>query len=71
MWAAMTAAVFNPIFQAFAGTNPRFTTYSLRVLGSNCRFSCDKARRELGFTARPLRDTLADSVDWFRANGML
>ena len=34
-------------------------------------FSTEKARRELGFESRPLRDTLADTMEWFTRAGML
>lgn len=35
------------------------------------RFSDGKSRRELGLTFRPVEETLADEIAWFRANGML
>lgn len=70
-WVARAAARFSPLFYAVAGTRPRFTSYSVRVLGSNCLISCDKARRELDYVPRPIRETLADTVQWFRTNGML
>ncbi len=34
-------------------------------------YNCEKARRELGLTARPFRETVADALVWFRENGML
>ena len=34
-------------------------------------FSCDKARRELGYAPRPAEQALADAVAWFRDNGYL
>lgn len=67
MWTAIAAAAFNPLIRE----NPRFTTYSLRVLRSNCLFSNAKAQEELGYTARPLQESLSDAVDWFRAAGMI
>jgi dihydroflavonol-4-reductase len=70
-WVAMTAAVFSPLYYAVAGTKPRFTTYSLQVLASNCQISCEKARRELEYAARPIRESLADAVEWFHTHGML
>ena len=32
-------------------------------------YRADKARAELGFTTRPLDETLADTIAWFRADG--
>jgi len=35
------------------------------------RFKSDKAARELGYTYGPLEPTIRDTIDWFRAHGML
>jgi dihydroflavonol-4-reductase len=50
---------------------PLFTTMSLEVVCSNCEMSSAKAQRELGFSPRPLRDTLVDTLAWFQKQGML
>lgn len=60
-----------PVYYWVTGQRPLFTRYSIDVLCSNCEISCAKAQRELDFSARPLRDTLADSLGWFRDQGML
>ena len=52
-------------------TRPKFTSSSLRILRGNSRFVCNKARRELGYTTRPLEETIQDAVDWFKANKLL
>ena len=70
-----------PLAQAYAwastwvsaklGTRPLFTSDSLDTLRSNSLVTCDKARRYLGYRARPIRETLRDTVVWFREAGML
>jgi nucleoside-diphosphate-sugar epimerase len=30
-----------------------------------------KAEKELGYSARPLEETIADAVKWFRDNGQI
>ena len=35
------------------------------------RFDPGKSQRELGLTFRPVAETLADEVAWFRKNGVL
>jgi len=35
------------------------------------RFSAEKAARELGLAFRPVEETLADVIGWYRANGWL
>lgn len=41
-----------------------FTAYSIETLGGNARYSNRRAREELGFTTRPLIETLKDTVKW-------
>lgn len=38
----------------------------LVLMAQNWRFSSRKARRELGYRARPLQRTLQDTIDWYR-----
>ena len=42
------------------------TRAALRALGDYRHVSLQKAERELGYRARPLAETIADSVRWFR-----
>jgi dihydroflavonol-4-reductase len=68
---AELAARFTPTYYLLARTKPRFTPYSLEVLQSNSDISHAKARRELGYHARPLYETIADTVRWFLDNRKL
>ena len=43
----------------------------LRASVSNDEVSHDKAHRELGYTIRTLRESLADAVGWYRERGWL
>ncbi|MDE0381025.1 MAG: NAD-dependent dehydratase, partial [Rhodospirillales bacterium] len=47
----------------------RLTRDSLRMARKMMFFSSAKARRELGYTARPASEALADALSWFKANG--
>jgi dihydroflavonol-4-reductase len=71
MWLARTAALFAPVYYRLRRARPRFTSYSLRVLASNCLMSSAKAVRELGYSARPLRETVRNTIEWFVATGRL
>lgn len=62
---AKFAAVFTPMYYRFANETPRFTPYSLEVLHSNSNISHAKATRELGYTPRPIFDSIRDAVKWF------
>jgi dihydroflavonol-4-reductase len=65
---ARLAALFTPLFYRISRIPPRFTSYSLEVLASNANISHARAQRELGYSARPLYESIADTVSWFLAN---
>jgi dihydroflavonol-4-reductase len=53
------------------GKEPFLTADALRMSRYRMFFSSDKARRELGYTARPYKEGLKDALTWFRDNGYL
>jgi len=61
----------TPVYYWATRQTPLFTTYALDVLVSNCSMSYAKAEHELGFAPRPIQETLADTVAWFREHGRL
>lgn len=66
LWIAKLAAPLLQWFARVTRTRPLFTPYSLHTLGSNSRFSHDKATMELGYSPRDLRLTLEDTVLWLK-----
>ena len=50
---------------------PLYTPASIRALSANKNISHDKATRELGYTARPLQDSIRDLYAWFQQAGKL
>jgi dihydroflavonol-4-reductase len=69
VWLARIVAKVAPLYARLTKTKPLFTTYSVDVLASNSLVSSEKARRELGYSARPVRDSVADAVWWFKESG--
>ena len=63
---ASIAARFAEPFYRIAKKVPKFTRYSLKTIRDNSIFSHEKATRELGHRPRPLRDTIADTLEWWR-----
>jgi dihydroflavonol-4-reductase len=53
------------------GKEPMLTADALRMSRYRMFFSSAKARRELGYAARPYREGLKDAHAWFGANGYL
>jgi len=70
-WAARFVASFTPAYYLVTRQKPLFTTYSIRVLQGNCEMASRRAGRELGYSSRPLRETLLDTLAWFREAGRL
>ncbi|MBV9551091.1 MAG: NAD-dependent epimerase/dehydratase family protein [Alphaproteobacteria bacterium] len=58
-------------FARVTGREPMLTADALRMSRYHMFFSSEKARRELGYTARPYGRALEDAVAWFGANGYL
>lgn len=67
LWVAQAAAPLAELYYLLANKTPFFTRYALRTLTQNSLFSHKKASRELGYTPRPLRDTLLDIARWLQA----
>lgn len=65
---ARFAALFTPLYYRLRRVRPRFTPYSLETITSNCEISHAKAQRELGYSPRPLSESLRDTVQWFLEN---
>jgi dihydroflavonol-4-reductase len=63
-WAAEAVAQIT-------GREPMLTRDSLKMASHHMFFTSAKAERELGYTARPYRQALADALTWFRAEGYL
>lgn len=68
---AQLVAKVTPLYYRLSKTKPRFTPYSLETLASNSVISFEKARRELGYSPRPLSTTIADTIRWFIQNKSL
>lgn len=65
MGLAMLAARLAEACYRIGKMKPRFTCYALETLISNSAISSEKARRELGYSPRPLAETVRDTVAWW------
>lgn len=69
LWFAKLTAPLSEIYYKIRKQPPLYTSYSLYTLESNANFSHAKADAELGYTPRPLRKTLKDTVDFLCSQG--
>ena len=70
-WLAFVGAPFMAGFAKMTGQRPLYTSASIRALRSGQDVSHDKARRELGYNPRPLRQTILETLEWFHESGYL
>jgi dihydroflavonol-4-reductase len=62
----MPIAYVSEAWARLTGMNPIATVEEVRMSKKRMFFTSEKARRELGYTARPARLALEDAVRWFR-----
>jgi len=55
----------------FTGREPFVTTTGLRLAKDHMFFTSAKAVRELGYSARPYGEAIAEAIAWFRQHGYL
>ena len=65
-WFAYATGFLSEIYYKIIKQKPLFTSYAVYTLGTNCNFSNEKAEKELGYTIRPIDETIKDTVDWFK-----
>jgi len=60
---------FTPAIELYyriTGRPPQFTRGSLKLIRLNVTVDSSRARNELGYDPRPLEETVADTVEWFK-----
>lgn len=56
---------------AKSGDVPMMTTFSVYNLKRNNQFDYSKAEQELGYTTRPIVETIRDQIAWLKSNGLI
>ncbi len=70
-FAYFTAFLLERVFRLSFPNYSTLDTDSIKLSRFNWHADNSKAVRELGFTARPVEQTIRETVDWFRNNGYL
>lgn len=71
MFFAKITAPLSEIYYRVLNQPPLYTRYSLYTLTSNSNFSNEKARKELGYNNRDLKDTIKDTIEWLSNNNKI
>ncbi|MDP2892028.1 MAG: NAD-dependent epimerase/dehydratase family protein [Bacillota bacterium] len=64
VWLAYFGGCFTPVFSLITGRKAVFTIYSIKTVRSNSQISCRKAREELGYSPRPVTESIRDALVW-------
>jgi len=67
-WLAYSLGFAAPAYYAVTKIKPKFTVYSVKTVNNNSYISHEKATRELGYNPRPISQTIADNIEWFKEN---
>ncbi len=71
-WTGYIGLPFVTLLSSLNRQEPLYTKESLNTLiHSNKKISSAKASEELDYICRPLDETIADSISWFKQNGYL
>jgi len=65
---AMIVAPIAELYYKITKTRPRITRYSIETVASNSEISSDKAKNELGYRPRTLKQSMVDTVRWWWEN---
>ena len=71
LWFIKMTAPLAELYYKILKQPPLFTAYSIYTLNTNANFSREKAAKELGYTVRPMKQTLTDTVEWLKENNRL
>lgn len=71
MWFAKFTAPLSELYYKILKQPPLYTKYSLYTLTSNAHFSNAKAKRELNYKNRDIKETVKDTLEWLKLNGRI
>lgn len=63
-WFALATSYFAELYYFLLRKKPLYTHYSMQTIKSNYNFSNQKARDNIGFSPRSLRESLSDMTNW-------
>ncbi len=70
-FAISTLATFSDLFSKITGAKSPISKTGIQTLQAKLTVDSSKAKRELGANFRPISETLANEVQWYRENGFV
>lgn len=71
MWLARLAAPFSEMYSIMRNKEPHLTPEALVTLRSHRLICRKKAEEELGYKPRPLKQSIEETLEWYKKRGML
>jgi dihydroflavonol-4-reductase len=68
---AKAFSYFTPLYYKLSKRPAVFTSYALGTLSSNSFISHRKASKDLGYKARPVKESVKDSFQWLKESGLI
>lgn len=68
LWLARGLSYGGHAWERVTGRRALLTPYAVHTISKDFHISTEKARRELGFTPRPLEQSLADAWTWLKSD---
>lgn len=68
-WFAYFTGFLSELYYKIVKQKPLFTSYAVYTLGTNSDFSSEKAKRELGYITRDIKESIEDTINWYKENG--
>jgi dihydroflavonol-4-reductase len=65
----LTLATFSDLFGKISGGKSSIPKKGIQIMQAKLQVDSSKAKRELGTAFRPISETLANEVKWYRENG--
>ncbi len=66
LWFIKLVAPLAETYYKILRQPPLFTAYSIYTLNTNAVFNNEKAKQELGFKTRNIKETLTDTINWLK-----
>lgn len=71
MWLVRTIASASETYANLTNTKPWIGKELINGINLHCRFSCEKAQRELGYSVTPFRVAVQNTFNWYRQHHLL
>ncbi len=71
LWFVYPFAWFGELYAKITRKPVWFSNFALYNLKRNNNYSNEKAKKELGFTTRPIEETIKDTIHWLQSEGLV